>query len=61
LVGLPKRKWLEELIKAIWNYNSSVSRSMGFTPFKLLYEDNEITPEEVKAGQGLLLQPKIQL
>jgi transposase InsO family protein len=32
----PKGKWPDELIKVVWNHNTAVSRSTGFTPFKLL-------------------------
>jgi hypothetical protein len=40
----PKRKWPDELIKVVWNHNTVVSRSTGFTPFKLLFGDEAITP-----------------
>src|SRR5688500_11428189 len=32
----PKGKWPDELIKVVSNHNTVVSRSTGFTPFKLL-------------------------
>lgn len=35
LFGLLMGKWLEELIKVVWNCNTSMSRLTGFTPFKL--------------------------
>jgi hypothetical protein len=50
LVGLLKGKWVEGLIKVVWNHNTSVSRSKGFTPFKLLFRDKAVKPEEVKLG-----------
>jgi hypothetical protein len=34
----------------VWSHNTTVSRSTGFTPFKLLLGDEAITPEEAKAG-----------
>jgi hypothetical protein len=34
----------------VWSYNTTISRSTGFTPFKLLFGDEAITPEEAKAG-----------
>jgi hypothetical protein len=37
-------------IKVVWNHNTTVSRSTGFTPFKLLFGDEAITPEEAKTG-----------
>jgi hypothetical protein len=38
------------LIKVVWNHNTVVSRSTGFTPFKLLFGDEAITPEEARMG-----------
>jgi hypothetical protein len=46
----PRGKWSEELIKVVWSHNTTISRSTGFTPFKLLFGDEAITPEEAKAG-----------
>jgi hypothetical protein len=46
----PKGKWTDELIKVVWNHNNVVSRSTGFTSFKLLFGDEAITPEEARAG-----------
>jgi transposase InsO family protein len=46
----PKGKWSDELIKVMWNHNTVVSRSKGFTPFKLLFGDEAITPEEARMG-----------
>jgi hypothetical protein len=43
-------KWPDELIKVMWSHNTTMSRSTGFTPFKLLFGDKAITPEEAKAG-----------
>jgi hypothetical protein len=34
----------------VWNYNTVVSRSTGFSPFKLLFGDEAITPEEARMG-----------
>jgi hypothetical protein len=44
----PKGKWSDELVKVVWNQNTVISRSIGFTPFKLLFRDESITLEEVK-------------
>jgi hypothetical protein len=33
----------------VWSHNTAASRSTGFTPFKLLFGDEAITPEEAKA------------
>jgi hypothetical protein len=46
----PRGKWPDELIKVVWSHNTTVSRSTGFTPFKLLFGDEAITSEEAKAG-----------
>jgi hypothetical protein len=46
----PRGKWPVELIKVVWSHNTTMSRSIGFTPFKLLFGDEAITPEEAKAG-----------
>jgi hypothetical protein len=45
----PKGKWPDELVKVVWSHNTTISRSTGFTPFKLLFGDKAITPEEAKA------------
>jgi hypothetical protein len=34
----------------VWSHNTTASRSIGFTPFKLLFGDEAITPEEAKTG-----------
>jgi hypothetical protein len=38
------------LIKVVWNHNTAVSRSTGFTRFKLLFGDESITLEEARMG-----------
>jgi hypothetical protein len=48
IFNLPKGKWLDELVKVVWKHNTVVSRSTGFTPFKLLFGDEAITQEEAK-------------
>ena len=35
----PRGKWPDELIKVVWSHNTTISRSTGFTPFKLLFGD----------------------
>jgi hypothetical protein len=51
----PKGKWPDELIKVVWNHNTAVSRSTGFTPFKLLFGDEAITLEEARTGSIITL------
>jgi hypothetical protein len=46
----PRGKWPDELIKVVWSHNTTISRSTGFTPFKLLFGDKAITLEEAKVG-----------
>jgi hypothetical protein len=46
----PKGKWPHVLIKVIWSHNTAVSRSTGFTLFKLLFGDQAITAEETRTG-----------
>jgi transposase InsO family protein len=46
----PKGKCPDELIKVVWSHNTTASRSAGFTPFKLLFSDEAITPEEARMG-----------
>jgi transposase InsO family protein len=46
----PKGKLPDELIKVVWNHNTAVSRSIGFTPFKLLFSDEAITLKEARTG-----------
>jgi transposase InsO family protein len=50
IFNLTKGKWPDELVKVVWNHNTVVSRSTGFTPFKLLFRDEAITPEEAITG-----------
>jgi hypothetical protein len=43
-----KGKWIDELPKVIWSHNTTVSRAIGFTPFRLLFGTEAMTPEEIK-------------
>jgi hypothetical protein len=44
-------KWAEELPRAVWSHNTSICRAMKFTPFKLLYGEEPVTPGENQAPQ----------
>jgi hypothetical protein len=44
----PKGKWAEQLPRTVWSHNTSICRVTKFTPFKLLYGEETITPEEIK-------------
>ena len=46
----PKGKWVDELPKVIWSHNTTESRATKFTPFKLLYGEEAMTPEELCHG-----------
>jgi len=46
--GGKKGKWAEELPKAVWSHNTTVSRATKFTPFKLLFGEEAVTLEELK-------------
>ena len=48
LFNLHKGKWVEKLPKVVWSHNTTASRTMGFTPFKLLYGEEAMLPEEIK-------------
>jgi transposase InsO family protein len=47
----PRGKWPHELIKVVWSHNTNISRSTGFTSFKLLFGDEAITQKKLKRGQ----------
>ena len=48
LFNLHKGKWTEELPKVVWSHNTMTSRARGFSPFKLLYGEEAMLPEEIK-------------
>jgi transposase InsO family protein len=50
IFNLAKGKWPDELVKVVWNRSTLVSRSTWFTPFKILFGDEAITPEEARTG-----------
>jgi hypothetical protein len=46
LENQPKGKWGEELPRSVWSHNTSICGATKFTPFKLLYGEEPVTPEE---------------
>jgi hypothetical protein len=48
LFNLCKGKWIDELLKVVWSHNTIVSRTTGFTLFRLLYGEEAMLPEEIK-------------
>jgi transposase InsO family protein len=53
-----KGKWVDELPKVIWSHNTIVSRATGFTPFRLLFRTEAMTPEEIKNESMRVLKGK---
>ena len=43
-----KGKWVDELPKVVWSHNTSETRTTKFTPFRLLYGTEAMSPEELK-------------
>lgn len=50
ITDLPSSRWAEELPRVIWSHNTSVSRATNFSPFRLLYSEEAMMPEEIKLG-----------
>jgi hypothetical protein len=50
ITNLPKSKWAEELSRVIWSHNTTTSRTTQFSPFKLLYGEEAMLPEELCLG-----------
>ena len=48
ITELPKGKWVDELPRVIWSHNMTESRATEFTPFKLLYGEEAVMPEDIK-------------
>ena len=48
ITELLKGKWVDELPRVVWSHNTTESRATKFTPFKLLYGEEVVTPEEIK-------------
>jgi hypothetical protein len=45
-----KGKWADLLPEAVWALNTIECRATGFTPFRLLYGSEAMTPQEIKHG-----------
>lgn len=48
LFNLRRGRWPDELPRVVWSHNTTVSRATGFTPFKLMYGEEAMLPEEIK-------------
>jgi hypothetical protein len=49
---------MDELPKVIWSHNTTVPRATGFTPFRLLFGTEAMTPEEIKNESMRVLKGK---
>jgi hypothetical protein len=45
-----KGKWADQLPEVVWALNMTKCRATGFTPFRLLYGSEAMTPQEIKHG-----------
>jgi hypothetical protein len=45
-----KGKWADLLPEAVWALNTTECRATGFTPFRLLYGSEAMSPQEIKHG-----------
>jgi hypothetical protein len=50
LLDEKKGRWADLLPKAVWALNTTECRATGFTPFRLLYGSEAMTPQEKKHG-----------
>lgn len=50
LLDQKKGKWAEELPGVVWSHNTTEYRATKFPPFRLLYGEEAVTPEEIKNG-----------
>jgi hypothetical protein len=53
-----KGKWVDELPKVSWSHNATVSRATGSTPYRLLFDTEAMTPEEIKNESMRVLKAK---
>jgi hypothetical protein len=50
LLDNKKGKWPDLLPEVVWALNKTECRATGFTPFRLLYGSEAMTPQEIKHG-----------
>jgi hypothetical protein len=43
-----KGKWSDQLPEVVWALNTTECRAIGFTPFRLMYGSEAMTPQELK-------------
>jgi hypothetical protein len=50
LIDDKKGKWPDLLPEVVWALNTTECRATGFTPFRLLYGSEAMSPQEIKHG-----------
>jgi hypothetical protein len=50
--------WTEEVPKAVWSHNTSVSRATNFTSLKLLFSKEVVMLEEIKFKNAIEAESK---
>jgi hypothetical protein len=50
LLDYKKGKWVDQLPEVVWALNTTECQATGFTPFRLLYGSEAMTPQEIKHG-----------
>jgi hypothetical protein len=48
------RRWLTELSSVIWSFRTTSSRTIGFTPFFLVYRTEAVLPIDLEYGSSRL-------
>jgi hypothetical protein len=48
--AIKKGKWAEQLPEVLWALNTMESRTTGFTPFRLMFGAEAMTPQELEYG-----------
>jgi hypothetical protein len=46
--GEKKGKWAEVMPRTVWSHNTTVCRTINFTPFQLLFRTEAVLLEEIK-------------
>lgn len=50
IFGEPKGVWADELPNILWAHRTFTSHPIGFTSFRLLFEEEAMTPEEASCS-----------
>jgi hypothetical protein len=57
LFSLRKGKWVDELPHVVWSHNITTFRATCYTPFRLLYGEEAMLPEEAKVQSRIEANP----